>query len=545
MAFSRSPPAPTQSIAPIAHAISLIARRTTRKLGLNLNPAVKLPRSKLNLYTKTLNVFRFLSYLSYISSHLIHLPFPHLVRSIRQSLAQVRQSAYRKGYHHPLTYVMAILVLLNVRSFPGAWHCRVLWCVVKIRMRYAGAWLKASTRYYYRSFLRSTLSCDRVYGPLGRVDMLHTGSKESEDFSRVAEMEEWLKSVTPIGEHLFEWEGRYKTWVGFDDSDFNMHMSNSSYPKILDFARTKASLDLFPHFLRVGGHVALSSTHFHFIKEIPIFTKFQLRLSIGAWDEKWCYIITRFITQDRTSGTANCNRNSSSSSLTSLPRILLNGLELESGITLHTIAVSRVCFKVGRITVPPAVVFCTNGMSMHPWEIVDCDRFGCGDRSSIESLSHLSRFSQSNPPPSWINNTRYLIAKTYGGCERKLREFYIGGWRSVVDPASTPTLTPSRFPHIPAWAQSPNSSDEDLSSFYDSECSSPDSDTRPATTVATPDSEMDTDTDADMVILTRFSVRWWDKAMGVGGSADVKRKERLEICRMLVGGMEGVGGFEF
>ncbi|KAJ3865809.1 hypothetical protein EV359DRAFT_6474, partial [Lentinula novae-zelandiae] len=200
------------------------------------------------------------------------------------------------------------------------------------------------------------------------------------------EMESWLGSVTPVGAHPFEWEGRYDTWVGPDDSDFNMHMSNSSYPKILDFARTKASLELFPQFLRVGGHVALSSTHFHFINELPLFSKYQIRLSIGAWDEKWCYIVCRFVTVSKKSST---NSKTKKPRNTNIPRILIRpptpfvqSLSPPSpapssppppthestdpnsdNVKLHTIAVSRICFKHGRITVPPAIVFATNGMS--------------------------------------------------------------------------------------------------------------------------------------------------------------------------------------
>ncbi|KAJ4482576.1 hypothetical protein J3R30DRAFT_2191625 [Lentinula aciculospora] len=222
--------------------------------------------------------------------------------------------------------------------------------------------------------------------------------------------------------------------------DFNMHMSNSSYPKILDFARTKASLELFPQFLRVGGHVALSSTHFHFINELPLFSKYQIRLSIGAWDEKWCYIVCRFVTQTKTKE----KRNSNNGTLNP-PRILVNGLppplnENLNGLKLHTIAVSRICFKHGRITVPPAIVFATNGMSMYPWEVaatatLKSSRVRLAE-STVEASASLSpfaaqEFSHTNPPPSWTNHARQLIAKTHGGDEAKLREFYRGGWRFV------------------------------------------------------------------------------------------------------------------
>lgn len=29
------------------------------------------------------------------------------------------------------------------------------------------------------------------------------------------------------------------------------------------------------------------ATHYHFIREIPFLARYQIRLSIGAWDQKW------------------------------------------------------------------------------------------------------------------------------------------------------------------------------------------------------------------------------------------------------------------
>ena len=46
-------------------------------------------------------------------------------------------------------------------------------------------------------------------------------------------------------------------------------------------------MELFPQFFRAGGTMALAGTHFHFLKEIPILAKYEVRVSIGAWDEKW------------------------------------------------------------------------------------------------------------------------------------------------------------------------------------------------------------------------------------------------------------------
>jgi hypothetical protein len=76
------------------------------------------------------------------------------------------------------------------------------------------------------------------------------------------------------------------------------------------------------------------------------------------------------------------------------------------GAILHTIAVSQLCFKFGRITIPPSVAFAVNG------------------------LTGLD--SSSNPPPHW-DKVRELAAKEAGGSRKKMAEFLKGGWRNVPE----------------------------------------------------------------------------------------------------------------
>lgn len=78
------------------------------------------------------------------------------------------------------------------------------------------------------------------------------------------------------------------------------------------------------------------------------------------------------------------------------------------GAVVHTIAVSRTCFKIGRITVPPALVFAANGMT------------------------GSSGYSAASPHPEWIE-AKKIIAYPMGGSPRKLRAFLSSGWKDVPD----------------------------------------------------------------------------------------------------------------
>jgi hypothetical protein len=71
----------------------------------------------------------------------------------------------------------------------------------------------------------------------------------------------------------------------------------------------KSALMIFPYYVRTGGWIALAGkrflsspkektkptarftcspgTHFHFIREIPILARYEVRSQIVGWDHKW------------------------------------------------------------------------------------------------------------------------------------------------------------------------------------------------------------------------------------------------------------------
>jgi len=260
--------------------------------------------------------------------------------------------------------------------------------------------------------------------------------------ARMLAEEKWVESFTPIGRNPLEYVVTYRTWASPDECDFNLHLSNSSYAKTLDPARYKAAFTWFPIHFHSGGWMALASTQYHFLKEIPIFSKYEVRMSIGSWDEKWVYLLCKFVRtgEGHKSQSFSGEKQVSQGSLhtpetplsTNTPptelspgnmtdenmKILADGITAteqdDDDWTLHAVSISLGCFKIGRITVPPAVMLPYNGLSSSP------------------SNSTNNDYSSTNPPPHW-HSVQSLLAKSHGGSIKKMQEFMKGGWRDVPE----------------------------------------------------------------------------------------------------------------
>ncbi|KAJ3864232.1 hypothetical protein EV359DRAFT_41479 [Lentinula novae-zelandiae] len=292
-------------------------------------------------------------------------------------------------------YLLYAIVLANLRGAPVVWHWRVFWPIIKYNLQFLA--------------FRVPNAC---------ATLLNRGE-------RARRIAGYIDKTSPVGVHPFDFEVIYRSRVSVDESDFNMHMSNSSYPKILDFTRTKMATHLFPHFLRAGGVVPIASTHFHFVREIPMLAKYEVRAGIGAWDEKWFYVVGRFVTKQKPK---SHNAQQSSSQVPPLTKsesdlvakLFDSSSEDEEDIILHTIAVARCCYKLGRITVPPSVLMATNGVCVYPHEVTMTEL----DPTFTGPLDGHSGFSVESPPHTWTHHARNLALNP-----RKLREFYKGAWR--------------------------------------------------------------------------------------------------------------------
>ncbi|KAK4046397.1 hypothetical protein OIO90_006577 [Microbotryomycetes sp. JL221] len=158
-----------------------------------------------------------------------------------------------------LKKLIAVLLVLNWRSFPMVWHLKLWGLVPWIRWRV------------------------RTRGP---------------------------ERALAIGQSPFDAKVITKGFVSLDLADWNGHMSNSSYAKSLDKARFKWLLQATgPAFGVEQVWQPLANTSYWFKQEIPIFAHFEMEVHICAWDDKWVYYVARFTTAPKKGSkerTLNC-----------------------------------------------------------------------------------------------------------------------------------------------------------------------------------------------------------------------------------------------
>jgi acyl-CoA thioesterase FadM len=148
------------------------------------------------------------------------------------------------------------------------------------------------------------------------------------------------------------------------ECDFNLHKSNSTYFTDLDVARSHLSGILFaPIFFGntpLGRcNLVVGAVSCVFRKEIKPYQPYELSTKVVSWDEKWIYMVTHFVSL----GTARPQGYMSEAfqHADSPPRPSLTP-EAESKNEVLASAITRMVFKKGRITVPPADVLKACGL---------------------------------------------------------------------------------------------------------------------------------------------------------------------------------------
>ncbi|KIY69912.1 hypothetical protein CYLTODRAFT_208692 [Cylindrobasidium torrendii FP15055 ss-10] len=245
-------------------------------------------------------------------------------------------------------WIAVLLVLLNLRSFPLAWNVRTL-----------SPWFKFKFE-----------------------EWLHQKRLPSDPVQRKKAHAEWWKTRSPVGRVPFEVVLYRPGYVSVDETDYNLHLSNSCYAKALDDTRMKWAIQFCPQFLSktIGGNIPLAATSFVFQKEIPVFATYEIRLNIATWGDKWIYLLGKFVskTKRKTSkkmvmpigtpadatmpGTPTKTQEGRSSGLDALASKLAATPEAD-GAKVYCVSVAQMCFKIGRITIPPALVLTLSGLN--------------------------------------------------------------------------------------------------------------------------------------------------------------------------------------
>ncbi|EED84659.1 predicted protein [Postia placenta Mad-698-R] len=340
-----------------------------------------------------------------------------------------------------LKYTACLVFLVNLRSWPLSWHFRVFSPLIALRLRL--------------HLLRLRL----LFKPR------HVKQRAKA---------QWLAALSPVGKSPFDVTVAWKGWASPDDCDYNLHLSNSCYAKSLDSARLAHVLKCFPTFFRAGGWMPLGGTHYTFLREIPILARYEIRVRIVSWDNKWLFLVAHYVTKSKPSKTQKRATKQPAAEhrlpptppehdaraqqapvpllhTPATPLLLTSGTpedaatpvratpdakpdahavavaaalrmhaDPDDDVTLHCVAVSEVCFKVGRITVPPALVLTCDGMC-------DARAAAAGSGSSDgaggegDDAAAGEGFSHARPPPFWAEVKRLRGSELeLGG----LRAFY-------------------------------------------------------------------------------------------------------------------------
>ncbi|OJD23026.1 hypothetical protein ACJ73_05626, partial [Blastomyces percursus] len=220
-----------------------------------------------------------------------------------------------------------LLILVNIKSLPFAWHIRV---------------------FYY---LFKNVNFHR-----------HTHPKLKAKFK---------KQTGDSGAHPLFTPVSVMSHTSLLETDYNLHKSNSTYFSDLDISRTALVTNVCTPGLEIcrreldkefetvptttttahgakgkkkkkyPGKLAvfLGSVYCSFKKEIPPYERYEMQSRIAGWDEKWLYVVTYFLRPAKRTGE---------------PKTIL-----ATGISQYVI-------KKGRLTIKPAKVLKASGLIPDP-----------------------------------------------------------------------------------------------------------------------------------------------------------------------------------
>lgn len=165
--------------------------------------------------------------------------------------------------------------------------------------------------------------------------------------------------------------------VSILEVDYNIHKSNSTYFADLDVSRSHLVTHLFARGCQAIANnaktklvmdpsdltkpakgkfgVMLGAVHCSFKKELQPYQGYEMWSRVLSWDRKWMYIVTHFVEKG-----AVKPRSWGASSFGATRKE--DGKQEVWEKKIHATAISKYVFKVGRLTVHPAILIEASGM---------------------------------------------------------------------------------------------------------------------------------------------------------------------------------------
>ena len=90
------------------------------------------------------------------------------------------------------------------------------------------------------------------------------------------------------------------------DLDFNMHMTNSRYASFGDLSRVNFMIrnGAWKRFREAGLLPVLGSATFRYRRAINLFQKFAVTTSVLTWDDRWIYLLHKYLVKDEVAALA-------------------------------------------------------------------------------------------------------------------------------------------------------------------------------------------------------------------------------------------------
>lgn len=105
-------------------------------------------------------------------------------------------------------------------------------------------------------------------------------------------------TISPLGTSSHS----YRVWP--HQIDYNLHLNNAKYLNVLEHARWVLFREngWFKHLFAKRLNVVVAALEITFIRELNLFTQYEVRSRVLSWDEKYMYVEQRIMVKGKLSG---------------------------------------------------------------------------------------------------------------------------------------------------------------------------------------------------------------------------------------------------